>query len=52
MFAAMHSDINSLKSGLLRLIGQTNSQKGRAAKVKDGIISDAKFLGTVLGNCK
>jgi hypothetical protein len=40
MFAAMHPDINSLKYGLFYLIGQLNSQKGRAAKVKDGIISE------------
>jgi hypothetical protein len=42
MFAALHSDINSLKSGLFHLTNQTNSQKGRAAKVKDGIISEVK----------
>jgi hypothetical protein len=35
------------KSGLLHLIGQTNSQKDRRAKVKEGIISKAKFLGTI-----
>jgi hypothetical protein len=46
MFAALHSDINSLKSGLLHLIGHPNSQKGRSAKVKDGIISKTKFLRT------
>ncbi len=34
MFAVMHSDINSLKSGLLLLTGQLMS---RSAKVKDGI---------------
>jgi hypothetical protein len=33
MFAVLHSDINSLKSGHLHLTGQL---KGRAAKVKDG----------------
>ncbi len=47
MFAAMHSDINSLKPGLHHLIGRPNSQKGRSAKVKDGIISETKFLGTI-----
>jgi hypothetical protein len=34
MFAVMHSDINSLKSGLL----QPCCKKSRVAKVKDGII--------------
>jgi len=34
MFAALRSDINSLRSDLLHLTGQL---KGRAAKVKDGI---------------
>jgi hypothetical protein len=43
MFAATHSDINCLKSGHLHLTGQPNSQKGRSAKVKDGIISGTKF---------
>ncbi len=43
MFAAQHSDINSIKSGLLRLTGQPNCQKGRATEVKDGIISEAIF---------
>jgi hypothetical protein len=47
MFAAMHSDINSLKSGPLLLTGQPNYQKGRSAKVKNGIISETKFLGTI-----
>ncbi len=37
LFAAIHSDFNSLKSGLLRLTGQPNSLKGSAAKVKDGV---------------
>jgi hypothetical protein len=46
MFAAPHSDINPDKSGLLHLTGQPNSQKGREVKVKDGIISETKFLGT------
>jgi hypothetical protein len=47
MFAAPHSDINPDKSGLLHLTGQPNSQKGREVKVKDGIISETKFLGTI-----
>jgi hypothetical protein len=34
MFAARHSDINSLKYGLLHLTGQSNSQKGKSAKAK------------------
>ncbi len=38
MFAAMHS---------LYLAGQLNSQKGRAAKVKDGIVSEIEVLGTI-----
>jgi hypothetical protein len=47
MFAALHSDINSLKSGLLLLTGPPYCQKGRSARVKDGIILDTKFLGTI-----
>ncbi len=47
MFAATHSDINSLKSVLFHLTGQANDQKCRSAKVKFGIISESKFLGTV-----
>jgi hypothetical protein len=47
MFAALHSDINSLKSRFFHLIDLTNSQKSRAAKVQDGFISDVKFLGTL-----
>jgi hypothetical protein len=43
MFASMHSDINSLKSVLLHLTKTPNFQKGREAKVKDGIISEEKF---------
>jgi hypothetical protein len=43
MFAALHSDITPTKSGLLQLTGQ---HKGRAKKVKDGIISETKLLGT------
>jgi hypothetical protein len=46
MFVALHSDMNSLKSELFHLTCQPNSQKGRATKVKDGIISDTKFLRT------
>ncbi len=34
MFAVLHSDINSIKSGPLHLTGQL---KSRVAKVKDGI---------------
>ncbi len=39
MFAVLHSNINSLKSGLLHLTGQPYCKKGRSAKVKDGIIN-------------
>jgi hypothetical protein len=39
MFAVLHSDINSLKSGLLHLTGQPYCKKSRSAKDKDGIIS-------------
>jgi hypothetical protein len=45
MFMALYSVINSLKSGLFHLTGQSNSQKGGKAKVKDGIVSE-----TSLGN--
>jgi hypothetical protein len=38
MFAVMHSDVNSLKSGLLPSTGQPYCKKGRLAKVEDGII--------------
>ncbi len=37
MFMVLHSDINSLKSGLLHLTSQPYCKKGRSAKVKDGI---------------
>jgi len=37
MFALLHSNISSLKSGLLNLIGQPYCNKGRSAKVKNGI---------------
>jgi hypothetical protein len=47
MFAALHSDINSFKSGLIHLSGQTNFGKARAAQVKDIIISESKFFGTI-----
>jgi hypothetical protein len=47
MFAALHSDINSLKSGLLHLTGHLNSQLSSAKKIKEGIISLTKFLGTI-----
>jgi hypothetical protein len=39
MFAVLHSDINSLKSGHLHLTGQPYRKKSRSAKVKDGIIN-------------
>jgi hypothetical protein len=39
MFAVLHSDINSHKSGLLHLTGQPYRKKSRSAKVKDGIIN-------------
>ncbi len=39
MFAVLHSDINSHKSGPLHLTGQPYCKKGRSAKVKDGIIN-------------
>jgi hypothetical protein len=47
MFALLYLDINSLKSGLFHLTGQPNSQKGRRAKGKDGIISETKLSGTI-----
>jgi hypothetical protein len=47
MFATLHSDINTHKSDLLHLTVQPNSQKGGTAKVKDGIISETKLLGTI-----
>ncbi len=37
MFVVLHSDINSLESGLLHLTGHPYCIKGRSAKVKDGI---------------
>jgi hypothetical protein len=39
MFAALHSDINSLKSGLLQLTGQPYCKNCGSAEVKDGIIN-------------
>jgi hypothetical protein len=45
MFAGLHSDINSPKSGFLHLMGQPYCKKSRSAKVKDGIIT--YFLGTI-----
>jgi hypothetical protein len=39
VFAALHSNINSIKSGLLHLTGQPYCKKSRSAKVKDGIIN-------------
>ncbi len=46
MFAAGHSDINSLKSALFHLTGQPNSQNGRA-NVREGSISVFTFLWTI-----
>ncbi len=45
MFAVLHSDINSLKSGLLHLTGQPYCKKSRSVKVKNGIIN--LFLETI-----
>ncbi len=45
MFAVLHSDINSLKSGLLHLTSQPYCKKSRSPKVKDGIIN------LILRNC-
>jgi hypothetical protein len=39
MFAVLHSDINSHKSGFLHLTGQLYCKKCISAKVKDGIIN-------------
>jgi hypothetical protein len=39
MFAELHLDINSLKSGVFHLTGQPYCKKSRSAKVKDGIIN-------------
>jgi hypothetical protein len=39
MFAVLHSDFNSLKSGLLHFTGQPYCKNCRSAKVKDGIIN-------------
>jgi len=39
MFAALHSDSNSLKTGLLYLTVQPYCKKGRSEIVKDGIIN-------------
>ena len=50
MFATLHSMVNSFKSDLFHLTGKSNSQKCRAAKVKDGIISDPIFLGNTSVN--
>jgi hypothetical protein len=47
MFAALHLAINSLQSGPLYLMDQPNLNNGVAAKVKYGIISEAKFVGTI-----
>ncbi len=45
MFAILHLDINTPKSGFLNLTGQPYCKKSRSAKVKDGIIT--YFLGTI-----
>jgi hypothetical protein len=45
MFAVLHSDINSLKSGLLHLTSQPYCKKCRSAKVKD------RILNLILRNC-
>jgi hypothetical protein len=37
MFAALHLEINSLKSGLLSLNGQPYFKEGRSAKVNDAM---------------
>jgi hypothetical protein len=47
MLAALHSDINSCKYGLVHSTSQHISQNGKSAKVKDGIISGTKFSGTI-----
>ncbi len=39
IFAVLHSDIDSLKSGLRHLTGQPYRKKTRSAKVKGGIIN-------------
>jgi hypothetical protein len=39
MFAVLHSDINSPKSGLLHMTGQPYCKKSRSPKVKDGTIN-------------
>ncbi len=39
MFAVLHLDINSRKSGLLHFTGQPYCKNCRSAKVKDGIIN-------------
>jgi hypothetical protein len=39
MFAVLHSDINSHKSGLLPLTSQPYCKESSIAKVKDGIIN-------------
>ena len=39
MFAVLHSDINSPKSGLLHITSQPYCKESRSAKVKDGMIN-------------
>jgi hypothetical protein len=39
MFAVLHSDLNSLKSGHLHITGQPYCKESRSAKVQDGMIN-------------
>ncbi len=39
MFAALHSDINSIKSGLRHCTGQPYCKNYKSAKYKDGIMN-------------
>jgi hypothetical protein len=54
MFATPHSDMNSLKFGLLCLTSQPFCKKGRSAEVKDGIMNKPGNISlidtTLLGN--
>jgi hypothetical protein len=45
MFAVLHSNMNSFKSGPLHFTGQPYCKKDRSAKVKDGIIN--LFFGAI-----
>jgi hypothetical protein len=51
IFAALHSDINSLKSGLLHLTRQPYCKKSRSAKVKDGIITLIFRTNLLINTC-